>query len=241
MNKEKLQKLSKLASNLTILYVEDDKLIRDNYTEILKSHFKNVLITDNGNDALRIYNENRVDIAILDISIPGINGLNLASKIRKKDADIQIIMLTAYSEREKLIQAVNLQLFAYLIKPVEYEDFNKVLKSIIKIFEKDNFLLLTNDFKWNKDTNELFYKYTKIKLTNKEQKIVSLLCTYPNQYITAYEIALEIGEDDSLDEKKSNTITQLFSRFKNKTIKELNIKHFFIENVYGAGYKIILR
>lgn len=230
-----------MISDLTILYVEDDETVRESISEILEQHFSNVITANNGKTAFDLYNEHKPQIALLDISIPQINGLTLASKIREKDSEIQIIILTAYSEKEKLLQAVNLQLFAYLIKPIQFEEFDKVLKNVQKKFKKDEFLLLTNDFKWNKETEELFYEHTKIKLTNKELQIVSLLCTYPNQYFTPYNLALEIGDENSVEEKKSNTIIQLLSRFKNKTLKELNLKHFFIENVYGAGYKIILK
>lgn len=230
-----------MINNLTILYVEDDETVRENFTEILKQHFSNVITANNGKTALKLYNEYKPEIALLDISIPYINGLTLASKIRENDSEIQIIMLTAYSEKEKLLQAVNLQLFAYLIKPIQYEEFDKVLKNILNKFNDNEFLFLTNDFKWKKETEELFYNYTKIKLTKKEHQVVSLLCTQPIQYFSPYSIALEIGDEDNLEENKSNTIIQLLSRFKNKTLKELNLKHFFIENIYGAGYKIILR
>jgi DNA-binding response OmpR family regulator len=230
-----------MISELTILYVEDDETVRENFTEILKQHFTNVITANNGRTALELYNEHKPNIALLDISIPYINGLNLASKIREKDSDIEIIILTAYSEKEKLIQAVNLQLFAYLIKPIQYEDFDKVINNILKKLHKNDYLFLTNDFKWNKNTKELFYCHTKIKLTNKEHAIVSLLCQYPHQYFSPYNIALEIAKEDNLEERKSNTMIQLLSRFKNKTLKELNIKHFFIENIYGAGYKLILK
>lgn len=227
--------------DLTILYVEDDETVRESFTEILKQHFSNVITANNGRTALDLYYEYKPQIALLDISIPHINGLNVASKIREVDIDIEIIMLTAYCEKDKLMQAVNLQLFAYLIKPIQYEEFNEVLKSILKKFKKDEFLFLTNDFKWNKETEDLFYENTPIKLTNKERQIVSLLCHHPKQYFSPYTIALELAFEDDLEEKRNNTIIQLLSRFKNKILKELNIKHFFIENIYGAGYKIILK
>ena len=230
-----------MINDLTILYVEDDETVRENFTEILKEHFLNVITANNGKTALDLYNKYKPHIALLDISVPYINGLTLAEKMRERNSDIQIIMLTAFSEKEKLLKAVNLQLFAYLIKPVQYEEFNKVMNDVSKTFHKEKNLFLTNNLKWNTKRKELFYEYTLIKLTNKEKLIVSLLCDNPNQYFSPYDIALEISEENEKEEKKSNTIIQIISRFKNKTLKEFNIKHFFIENVYGAGYKIILK
>jgi len=230
-----------MINELTILYVEDDETVRENFTEILKEHFTTVISAKDGKTALDLYNKYKPQIALLDISIPYINGLNLAEKMRERDNDIQIIILTAFSEKEKLLKAVNLQLFAYLIKPVQYEEFNKLMEDVAKTFVKDKHLFLTNNFKWDTDKKELYYEHCSVKLTNKEKLIVSLLCNNPNQYFSPYDIALEISEENKVEEKKSNTIIQIISRFKNKILKELNIKHFFIENVYGAGYKIILK
>jgi len=107
-----------MNNNIIVLYVEDDQVVRENFTQILEHYFAQVIVAEDGINALKMYKEHQPQVAILDISIPHLSGLQLAEKIRAENEDIQIIMLTAFSEQEKLLQAVNLQLFAYLIKPV---------------------------------------------------------------------------------------------------------------------------
>jgi len=225
---------------MTILYVEDDDIVRENFTEILEGYFSKVISAEDGKKALELYSQHKPDVALLDISIPYMSGLHVASKIREVDEEIQIIMLTAYLDQEKLLKAVNLQLFAYLIKPVQHKEFDKTMKSLLKKLDGDNFLFLKNNFRWNKNTEELFYKDKKIKLTNNEKIVITLLINYPNKYFSTYEIAIEISKDSYESDTVINNTTQLLSRLKSKILKQVENKDFFIENSYGVGYKVSL-
>lgn len=229
-----------MISDLSILYVEDDKIVRENFAEILQQYFSKVITADNGKTALDLYNQHKPDVALLDISIPYISGLQVASKIRAIDLDIQIIMLTAYADQDKLLHAVNLQLFAYMVKPVQHEEFDTTIKNLINKLEKDEVLSLSDEFRWNKTKEELFYKDENIKLTNNERLIVTFLSNNPTQYFKACDIACEISSEQNIDDIECNNVIQLLSRFKNKIIKQFDIKNFFIENSYGVGYKIVI-
>lgn len=228
-------------NNFTILYVEDDNTVRENFTEILEDYFINVLSCTNGKSALEIFNKEKIDIVLLDISIPYINGLKVASKIREKNTSVEIIMLTAYSEKEKLLQAVNLQLFAYLIKPIQHKEFDTTIKNLLKKLNKDEIVYLKDGFEWNKTKKELFYKEKKIKLTHNEYLLISLLCSNTSKFFSIDDISEQILESRSFDTKDSNSIIQLISRFKNKISKNCKVKDFFVQNTYSLGYKIILR
>lgn len=226
-------------NDFTILYVEDDDTVRENFTEILENYFINIFTSNNGKEALSIFMEHKIDIVLLDISIPYINGLKVAAKIREINTSVEIIVLTAYSEKEKLLQALNLQLFAYLIKPIQHKEFDKTIRSLLLKLKKDEILYLNDGFKWNKTRKELFYKDINIKLTNNEYLIISLLCNNTSKYFSIEDISIEISS--AFENKASNSITQLISRFKNKINKQFNINDFFIQNTYSLGYKIILK
>ena len=131
-----------MTNNLTLLYVEDNEIVRENFTEIFTKYFKNIITAENGKDALQLYKNNKIDLAILDISIPIINGLNVAAKIRENDSKTEIIMLSAYSDKPKLLQAVNLHLFSYLIKPVQHNELHDTLtRAIAKLSINSEFIL----------------------------------------------------------------------------------------------------
>ncbi len=227
-------------SNLTALYVEDDDIIRENFEQILLRYFSKVLVASDGITAFQLFQEQQPAIALLDISIPHLNGLQLARKIREVDQNIEIIMLTAYTDQEKLMQAVNLQLFAYLVKPISQIKLDTCLRNVINKYQTAQMLNLANGYFWDKANKLLFYENEKVKLTKNECLIVDLLCRYPNRYFTTAHICSSIGEHDNDREINYNSIVQIISRFKNKILKKYNTHQFFIQNTYGAGYRVIL-
>jgi len=230
-----------MKNKLTLLYVEDDEIIRENYTEIFKTYFDNVLTTDNGNEALKLYTDNHIDLIILDISIHGINGLNVAQKIRESDSETQILIISAYSDKDKLFQAVNLNLFGYMVKPVTHIELVKALQKIINKLPQVSTLKLVNNFTWNSNAQTLGYNDEEIKLTKNETKTVLILLTNKNKYMSACEIQEELFDDNSSSDNNCNNVVQLISRLKKKIDKLHTIDEYFIENCYGNGYRIIVK
>ena len=228
-----------MKKNFTLLYVEDDPIVQENFTEIFKEYFTTVLTTDDGNIALELYDNNSIDVAILDISIKGINGINVATKIRENDSETLILMISAYSDREKLLKAVNLNLSGYLVKPVSLEELEKSLKKIFDSLVNTNFLILNHNFFWNEEERCILYKQEEIKLTKNEKAVVNLLLKNRNNYMSAADIQEEIFQTQMLDNKQNN-IVQLLSRFRKKILLKYEIEDYFIENCYGLGYRIII-
>ncbi len=229
-----------MKNELTLLYVEDDAVVRENFTEILETYFGKVITTDNGNKAYELYQKNSIDVAILDISIPGMNGLNLASKIREDDEETIILIISAHSDREKLLQAVNLGLFGYLVKPVTHKELDESLQKIIKSIPETQLFDLSKNYFWSSKDSLLFYNDTEMKLTKNEKKIVQTLVENRNKYLSACNIQDAIFNQKESDDTNCNNVVQLISRLKKKTLNLHNTQDFFIENCYGTGYKVII-
>ncbi|MEA2111110.1 MAG: response regulator [Campylobacterota bacterium] len=227
-----------MTDKLTLLYVEDDEVVRENFKQIFEVYFDKVLVSDNGNDALEIYNQNHIDVAILDISIPGMNGLSLASKIREKDDDITLFIISAHSDQEKLLQAVNLRLFGYLVKPVTHKKIDESLQKIIKSVLPKTLVELSENFFWSTLSYQLLYKNETIKLTKNESKIVHFLINNKNIYFTACDIQNNLFNTNESTDHHCNNVVQILSRFKKKILKYYSADNFFIENCYGSGYRI---
>ena len=225
-----------MTNNLTLLYVEDDEIIRENFSEIFRSYFNTVLTTDNGNEALEIYNTNHIDVAILDISIPGINGLNLAQEITRDNEEIIVLMISAYSDKDKLLQAVNIRLFGYLVKPVNHQDLSQTLEKIIQIAPKNHLLSLSNSFTYDTNTQTLRYNKQTTKLTKNEKKVLQLLIKQKNEFVSACQIHQELFPNQ--EDSSCNNVVQLISRLKKKILNLYELEDYFIENCYGVGYKI---
>ncbi len=223
-------------SNLSILYAEDDTTIREKYIKFLKLYFKNVYEATNGQEALELYEKNKPDIIILDINMPIINGLQVAQIIRDKDTQVQIIMLTAHSDREKLLVALDLSLTKYLIKPIQtFELENIILKSIDsleKLQKKKNLLFLDNGFVWNRIEKNLYKNDQRIKLTQKELLLLDLFCKNPDLTFSNIEIMNFVWEDDIQSDYNTNKLRIVFSKLKTK------LSYNLFQSIYNVGYKI---
>ncbi len=223
-------------NDFSILYVEDDSFIRSKYVKLLKLYFKDVYEASNGKEALEVYNDNKPDIIILDINIPLINGLEVARQIRKDDPSIKMIFFTAYSDKEKLLQAIELRAVKYLIKPIKTFELEELIKIIIDELKGDlkttDIIYLDEGYYWDKSLDTLFDKDNKsIKLTKKETQLFRLFCQNKHKIFSNSEILDYIWEDD-FDDSNTNKLRILFSKLKTK------LSHSLFSSHYNLGYKI---
>lgn len=225
--------------NLTLLYVEDEIQIIQNVDFFLKRLFKEVYIAQDGEEALKLFSEKNPDVVILDISIPKIDGLKVASNIRKDNSEIPIIFVTAHSDNEKLLKAINLQTYSYLIKPIRVDELNNIILKCIKSVndKKDKNLnkILADGFEWNQEKNTLFYNNIRVPLTKNEVILTEFFIKNSNKIFSIEDIIEYCFYDDDM---KNNSLIQLISRFKKKTADLINSKDFFIENIYNKGYRL---
>lgn len=108
--------------NLNLLYVEDNKNTVDTVQTVFGSIFNKLFIAHDGKEGLKYFEENHIDIIITDISMPNLNGIEMCKQIRKKSKKVSIIFLTAFSDRETLLDTINLQIDGYLVKPINFEN-----------------------------------------------------------------------------------------------------------------------
>lgn len=224
-------------NNLSMLYAEDDVDVLQDTLFLLGTYFTSVCSAQDGESALELYYKNRPDIILLDINLPFMSGLEVARKIRETDDETPIVMITAYSDKDKLLNAIDLGVSAYIIKPFKIAEIKKTIEKLIEKKSNKNEIILDAEFRWNLELEKLYYKRELISLTKKEILLMNLLCNNPKKFFTPQEVAREMFPDSDRD-VDSNSATQLISRFKKKILKDLDIDRFFIENVYGVGYRI---
>lgn len=159
-----IKKLKELAINLNILYVEDDLSIQRTMTKYLNKFFLTVTIASNGNEALKLYEKDKFDIVITDLSMPQMNGLDMIEKIQQKDENQAIIITTAHGESNFLLSAIRAHVDGYLIKPFDYEELNfelfKTSQKIVKFRENRDYKEHLQDM-LKKKTEELNDNYEK--------------------------------------------------------------------------------
>jgi len=222
----------------TLLYVEDDQEIMQNILFLLKDYFSHIYTAEDGEKALTSFSKNKPDIILLDINIPKINGIDVAKKIRNGDGEIPILFLTAFSDKEKLMSAINLGASSYIIKPFKIDELKNAITKIISEKSLTNEINLAYECTWNKESNIIHYKNLQLKLTKKEIQLLSVLNENRQKFFTACEISSEIFSVTTKDIICNNSV-QLLSRFKKKVTSTFKIKNFFIQNIYGIGYKLL--
>ena len=113
--------------NIQVLLVDDEITILEAFVDILEDEGYTMFSAESGQKALEILNANSIDIVVSDIKMPGMDGLELLSKIRELDDEIPVIMATAYASIENTVEAMRLGASNYLIKPIQVELLRAVL------------------------------------------------------------------------------------------------------------------
>jgi DNA-binding NtrC family response regulator len=104
-----------------ILIIDDDKLLQESIKDVLADKYE-VMIAGTGEEAIKLLKKNRADLALLDIRLPGIDGIETLRLIRKLDFDVVVIMMTAYEDVKSVITTMKMGAFHYLVKPLDIDE-----------------------------------------------------------------------------------------------------------------------
>lgn len=220
-------------TNYTLLYVEDDELIREMVIDYLEDYFSIIYVASNGEEALKTYEEHAPSLIITDIKMPKMNGLELSAKIRESNQQIPIIITTAYTSTKYLLQAVELHLIKYLVKPVEEENLQKALNSCFQILERRNpsSISLKHDYYFDIFSSVLTHKHHPTMLTPMQAEFLNLLITHKNRAVLYEEIEYTVWKEKSMSSSALRCLVRDIRKSIHKNI---------ITNISKRGYQINL-
>ena len=217
-----------LLKSKTILYIEDDISLQQNIKAILQHFFKTIYTANDGDEAYTIYieNQNKIDIIITDINMPNTDGITLSKAIREFDKKIPIVIVSAYTNTDYLLDSIDLNIISYITKPLTTNKTLKLLDKFLEYFQLTNSLTLNGTIKFNYANGTLLINEEPIQLTKKESKFFKLLIEHD---IVSYEMMYEYLWD--YDKTPSEDALKSFVRkFKKKLPKDL------CKNQKGVGY-----
>ncbi len=121
-----------LLKKFNLLYVEDDEIIRLEFSQLLSNFFSNIFVAKDGKEGLRTYleNQDRIDIILTDINMPYLNGIEMLRKIREIRSGVPVILATAHSDSEFLSDAIKLRVQEYVVKPIDVRNLLGMLTEI---------------------------------------------------------------------------------------------------------------
>ncbi|WP_294966829.1 response regulator transcription factor [Sulfurimonas sp.] len=217
----------KSLKSLRVLLVEDEENIARLLKGAIGDSFHSFSIAKDGKEGLEMFTKISPDIVITDINMPRLSGLDMAGELKKLNPNVPVIILSAFSEREKLFGAIDVGVAKYFLKPYDPDEILEYISSIAdelgsKVVE------LSDGFSFNKTTHALYKDSRFVALSKNEKKFITLLVENENTILDDETIKISIW-DESVSDERLRTFVR---RLRAKTSKTLII------NVKGLGYKL---
>ena len=228
MDSEILDKLSSYRA----LYVEDEAGIAKNIGEILEGLFAQVYVGENGLDGLRLYKAHKPDLIITDIVMPKLNGLDMIKKIRLQDKQTSIIIVSAHTDLPSMLQAVELGLLKYIVKPITQTKLIDALCHFMQSQQpRSGEYYLAPNWVYKQSLSLVAFGETTHLLTRKENLFLKALLEEKR--------ILEYAEIDYIIDNQDAFMSQNALRLFIKNIRK-KLPPNAIENVQAIGYKLAL-
>lgn len=226
MKKESLERLK----SLRILYVEDENEIRQNTIKSLKFFTQEVYEAENGLVGWEMYLKHKPDIIMTDILMPKLNGIELVRRIRQHDPHVCIVIITAHTDTEHLLGAIDLHLEQYIVKPITLDSLNTALsRCLARIETKKAFLLnLPSGYTYDIDHKVLSYEGETIKLNKKEILFFEILLLNSHRVVTYAELQEHVWMDDIMTDSALRTLVRSVRK---------KLPQDLITNLSGNGYR----
>lgn len=226
-------------NDITILIIEDEKKI----STIMKSYFEkegySVLQAFDGLEGLELFNNNSVDLVILDLMLPKFAGEEVIKEIRNK-SEIPVIMVSAKVEEDNRVSGLRLGADDYVTKPFSPKELVERVKAVLRRIEKYNIpradIIKTTDGRLQMDLeyNRIFKDGKEIFLTKNEFQILKTIFSNPNKVYSRDEIIEQTFglEYDAYDRAIDTHIKNIRSKIEDNPKKPM-----YIKTIYGMGYK----
>jgi two-component system, OmpR family, response regulator ArlR len=217
-----------LLKTLKILIVEDEKRLAQLLKEAIADYFFSVVIAKDGKEGLKKFKSFKPDIIITDIMMPLCDGLDMTIKIKELDNFIPIIVLSAHSDKEKLLKAIDVGISKYFIKPFDPDDVIEHINKIAPSLNKQKQVLLKEDFIFDNNSMSLYKDNILITLTKREKEFLYLLIKNRNTILSNQYIKEMLWNEEVNDER----LRTFIKRLRLKTSKSI------VENISAQGYLI---
>ena len=219
-----------ILKDLKILLVEDEESLSSLLKDAMSEYFYSFTIASNGKDGLEKFSKVSPDIVITDINMPKMSGLEMAEILRKNNPKLPIIILSAFSEKEYLLDAIDMSIIKYFIKPFDPDELLEYLINIAqKIESKD--IKLSDGFKFNKNSKTLSKNNKFVAISKRDASFIDFLIQKSPSIIEEKEIQNILWPNEEVSSERLRTFIK---RLREKTSRTL------INNIKGQGYQITL-
>ena len=235
-----LKKLKAFSTELSLLYVEDDKTLRDETYKLMSQLFRIVHIAEDGQEGLALFKQYFLDtgsyynIVLSDIKMPKLDGIGLSRAVFDINSEQKIIVVSAHSEKDYLVDLINIGVDAFIEKPFSDSIF-EVLYEICSAFQKESSISLGDGYHYSSLRKIILFNDEEVILSDNEINFLELLLDNSNQSFTAEDIFNHLYYDKVEKEFSSDSIKSLVKRLRKKMPKNTIISS------YQSGYRLNIR
>ncbi|MGN0817813.1 MAG: response regulator transcription factor [Candidatus Coproplasma sp.] len=220
-----------------ILVAEDDAAINRLVCTYLKNSGYELRSCLNGREALEILEEQSFDMIISDVMMPETDGFTLAAEVRRRDAKIPILFMTALDDKPSKQYGYNLGIDDYIVKPFDADVLMMRVGALLRRanIERSNEVCVGN-LTMNREEHTAYVDGEELALTVREFDILFKMLSYPKKTFTRSKLMEEFWDFDA--SATSRTVDVYMARLRDKTA---DCTGFEIITVHGLGYKAVLK
>ncbi|MES2332298.1 MAG: response regulator transcription factor [Bacteroidota bacterium] len=221
---------------MNILIVEDEKKIADSLHKGLGELGYDVEVAYDGRIGEKLFNQQPFDLVILDINLPGINGLELCTRIRQKNKKVPVLMLTTFGSVPDKVEGFNVGADDYMVKPFSFAELIVRVRALLKRNTNDNLpvgnILRFSDLEMNLDTKQVTRSGKNIALTAKEFQLLEYLMRNNKRVVSRASIGEHVWNIDF--DTNTNTVDVYINYLRKKIDRDFPEK--LIHTQVGFGY-----
>jgi DNA-binding response OmpR family regulator len=212
----------------TALYVEDELDVLENISILLSGFFDNFYTASDGLSALEIFDNHPIDLLLVDIELPKMNGIELIKQVREGNQDVLIIVISAYTKTDYLLESVELGLSKYIVKPLTSKKIHTMLETINKHFSQDDVIMLAKGIVLDKATSMISFEGQEHPLSKKELDFLAMMA-YKNM-ISYDEIAGLWGDSVPTENAIRSYVKHLRKKLPTGILKNRNGIGYYLEH-----------
>lgn len=222
---------------MKVLLIEDETALRDPLAKRLRDDGYVVDSSGDGEEGLYLAREYPADIAIIDLGLPGLSGVDVIKRLRADGAKLPILILTARGRWQDKVEGLEAGADDYLVKPFETEELLARLRALLRRSGGwSQSLLRCAPIELDPAAQQVSVNGESIELTAFEYRLLHYLMLHAGKVISKTELTEHIYEQDF--DRDSNTIEVFIGRLRKKLDPDAELKP--IETVRGRGYRLAL-
>lgn len=215
----------------TILVVDDDDALAEMIGLVLAQEGFNAVFCENGGRAFETFMRSTPDLVLLDLMLPGMNGIEVCQQIRRS-SNVPIIMLTAKSDTEDVVKGLEAGADDYIAKPFKHAELLARIRTRLRPRESRQLVVSIGDIAMDMDGRTVKYHSAEVPMTPLEFDLLAALVRHPGQALSRQELLEMVwGYTDVSDSLVNVHVQRLRAKF-----DELGAARF-IQTVRGVGYK----